>query len=106
MSERTGRVLQELDSLIEAAPAAERSSLVIQLAARLATLGAGLTGSPESAPAFSDGDCNLDVSEAARLLGMSKQWVYRNARRLPFARRIGRRLVFSRPGLVKWSARQ
>jgi predicted DNA-binding transcriptional regulator AlpA len=37
---------------------------------------------------------------------MSRDWVYRQGHSLPFARHIGRRLVFSEQGLDKWLARR
>lgn len=51
-------------------------------------------------------DENLPTDEAARRLGMSERWLYRNASRLPFTVRIGRRLVFSARGLDRWLERQ
>jgi predicted DNA-binding transcriptional regulator AlpA len=41
-------------------------------------------------------------------MGMSVPWLYREARagRLPFARRIGRRLVFDRAECTRWLARR
>ncbi len=48
-------------------------------------------------------DDNLSAADAARRLGMSRDWLYRNARRLPFAGRIGRRVVFSARGLERWN---
>jgi predicted DNA-binding transcriptional regulator AlpA len=50
----------------------------------------------------------LDVQDVMRATGMSRAWLYREARtgRLPFARRIGRRLVFDAAGLEKWLARR
>jgi predicted DNA-binding transcriptional regulator AlpA len=48
----------------------------------------------------------LDVEDVMARTGMSKAWLYREARagRLPFARRIGRRLVFDADGLERWLA--
>lgn len=56
-------------------------------------------GAPEA-------DENLAVTEAARQLGVSTRWLYREARRLPFAVKIGRRLLFSRRGLERWNRQQ
>jgi excisionase family DNA binding protein len=53
-------------------------------------------------PANGD-DRNLDAAEAARRLGISRDWLYRNAARLPFAVRIGRRVLFSAQGLDRWN---
>jgi predicted DNA-binding transcriptional regulator AlpA len=47
-------------------------------------------------------DENLDVSEAARRLGVSEVWLYRQ-KTLPFRVRIGGRVVFSARGLEKWN---
>jgi predicted DNA-binding transcriptional regulator AlpA len=44
----------------------------------------------------------LKVDDAAARLGMSREWVYRNGRTLPFARRIGRSVRFSAPGIDRW----
>ncbi len=58
-----------------------------------------------SAPPVSDA---LDVAEVMRRTGMSRGWLYREARagRLPFARRLGRRLVFDEAGLRRWLDRR
>lgn len=50
----------------------------------------------------------LDVGEVARRTGMSRDWVYREARagRLPFARKHGRRIVFDEAGLQRWLERR
>jgi predicted DNA-binding transcriptional regulator AlpA len=47
----------------------------------------------------------LAPPEAAALLGVTVSWLYRHARRLPFARRLSRKaLRFSEPGLRRWLA--
>ena len=38
-------------------------------------------------------DTLVDAESAAKLLGMSKEWVYDHADRLPFTRRVGRRTL-------------
>ena len=50
----------------------------------------------------------LAVTETAARTGMSRGWLYREARagRLPFARRIGRRSVFDEAGLNRWLTRR
>lgn len=57
-------------------------------------------------PDTSDSEDELvDARAASRLLGMSTHWIYRNASRLPFARRIGdRTLRFSVRGIRKYQA--
>lgn len=50
-----------------------------------------------------DPDTLLDVSAAAERLCVSRDWIYRHGKRLPFAVRIGRKhLRFSATGLDRW----
>jgi predicted DNA-binding transcriptional regulator AlpA len=44
-------------------------------------------------------DALLDVDEAAGRLGMSRSYLYRNASRFAFVRRVGRSLRFSANGI-------
>jgi excisionase family DNA binding protein len=54
-------------------------------------------------PSRSDeADQLLTVEEAARRLGVSKDWVYRRAARLPFTVRLGSALRFSAQGLARY----
>lgn len=48
----------------------------------------------------------LTPEEVAERLRVEKQWVYRRAKKWPFTRRLGRRLVIDAAGLEKWLARQ
>lgn len=51
----------------------------------------------------SEGDALLSIEQAASRLGVSRFWIYRNAKRLPFARRIGSRaLRFSSKGISRY----
>jgi predicted DNA-binding transcriptional regulator AlpA len=48
-------------------------------------------------------DRMLDAKEAAEILSMSEDWLYRHAKKLPFTRKVGRKMLrFSYHGLVKW----
>jgi len=47
-----------------------------------------------------------DVQTAAKILGVSKDWVYRHGRMLPFRVRIGRRVMFSPDGLQDYIRRR
>jgi predicted DNA-binding transcriptional regulator AlpA len=60
---------------------------------------------PAPRPAPSNG---LAVAAVMQRTGMSKDWLYREARagRLPFARRLGRRVVFDEAGLARWLERR
>jgi predicted DNA-binding transcriptional regulator AlpA len=62
---------------------------------------------PNGAGAYPISDA-LDVDAVAARSGMSKSWLYRQARagHLPFARRIGRRIVFDEAGLRRWMDRR
>ena len=45
----------------------------------------------------------LDPAEAAKLLSVSEDWLYHQAKRLPFTRKLGPRLLrFSYLGMIKW----
>jgi len=44
----------------------------------------------------------LDVSEAAKRLSASRDWVYRHAAALPFTVRNGRQLRFSSAGITRY----
>jgi predicted DNA-binding transcriptional regulator AlpA len=64
------------------------------------------THEPRSAPSGSSRA--LDVAAVSEQTGMSRDWLYREARagRLPFARRLGRRIVFDEAGLIRWLERR
>ncbi|MFY9531251.1 MAG: hypothetical protein WBC04_17725 [Candidatus Acidiferrales bacterium] len=47
----------------------------------------------------------LSVSETAGRMGVGKDYLYRNHRRLPFTRRVGRKLLFSSAGLDSYLKR-
>jgi excisionase family DNA binding protein len=52
-------------------------------------------------PAQSEHDELLGVTEAARRLGVSEDYLYRHAQEYPFTRRQGRKLLFSAQGIDK-----
>jgi predicted DNA-binding transcriptional regulator AlpA len=54
-------------------------------------------------PAVRAEDRLLDVEEAAQKLGVSKDWLYRRADKLPFTIRVSAaRLRFSEQGIERW----
>jgi hypothetical protein len=79
-------------------PVAELPALLGQIEEIRVTALARLTA-PGPAP---QSDELLDVDEAARKLGMSKDYLYRNHAALPFTRRMGKRLLFSSVGIEKY----
>ena len=73
------------------------------LAAQLASVEA--RGSVSSAATPDDDDEMLRVDEAADMLRKKPQWIYRNAPRLPFVKRISRKsLLCSKNGISRWLA--
>jgi len=44
----------------------------------------------------------LDSAEAAKILGLSKHWLYKNAGKLPFAIKVGGALRFEQRRLERW----
>jgi predicted DNA-binding transcriptional regulator AlpA len=45
----------------------------------------------------------LDIDEAAKLLSVSEDWLYHNLKKLPFARKLGPKMVrFSHAGIIRW----
>ena len=74
------------------------------LAAQLAAIDAGAGGSAKESLPESD-DEMLRIDEAAAMLRRRPQWIYRNAGRLPFVKRISRKsLLCSKNGISKWLA--
>lgn len=52
-----------------------------------------------------EGDHLLDAEEASKLLGMSRHWLYRHGKKLPFTRKLGpKNLRFSYQGIQKYLA--
>ena len=44
-----------------------------------------------------------DIDEAARILAVSPEWIYRNRKTLPFTRKLGHKLLrFSYAGMLRW----
>jgi predicted DNA-binding transcriptional regulator AlpA len=47
----------------------------------------------------------IEADEAAKVLGVSPDWVYRNAKKLPFTRKLGPKMLrFSASGIQKYLA--
>lgn len=61
---------------------------------------------PQAAEAAPGPDELLDVAEAARRLGRSTDFLYRNAHKYPFARRDGRAVRFSARGIERYIAKK
>jgi len=86
--------MSAINPSIVVVPTAELKAL-IEEAVRKA-IASGATGN--------DGDRLLEPAEAAKLLSVSEEYLYRNRKKLPFARKLGPRLLrFSHQGLLKWA---
>lgn len=88
--------------VVDALPADALPAIAMQLAALQGAVAARLAAGVRR----DDGpDRLLTVKQAAPVLGMSEDWLYRNADRLPFTRRTGRRTVrFSERALRRFVA--
>ena len=52
-----------------------------------------------------EADRMLDAKEASPMPSMSEDWLYRHAKKLPFTRKLGPKMLrFSYQGIVKWLA--
>ena len=90
------------DLPLEAIPQfrAELAKLDTLLQMRVALVGA--KGQRQEMP---EQDQWLTAKEAAPILGVTRRWLYRHAPKLPFARRVSRKVLrFSEPSLRKWQA--
>jgi excisionase family DNA binding protein len=94
--------LESVLDMAKSLPREDLPRLLGDLAEISATANARLTSSVVEARS----DEMLDVEEAARRMGVSKDYLYRHQKKFPFARRIGRKLLFSSVGLEKFLARR
>ncbi len=91
-------------------PVAEVPAVLNRLASLQSMLAARLTNEALSVPTPSPEppaaeDHLIDAKEAAKILGVKHSWLYRNAKRLPFTRKLSRKqLRFSKSGLHRWKA--
>ncbi len=89
-------------------PCEQVPDLVAELARAHAALLTVASRPPAAMPRTEDRaneDRMLDVEEAAAMLGVSKRWLYRHAKQLPFTRPISPKIVrFSRVGIQRWLA--
>src|SRR5262245_37775963 len=52
-----------------------------------------------------EADRMLDAQEAAKVLSVSEDWLYRHSKKLPFTRKLGPKMLkFSSNGIQKWMA--
>jgi predicted DNA-binding transcriptional regulator AlpA len=77
---------------------ADISAVAMALAGRMAQVAQRL------APTAASEKDLLDVREAAQMLGISPSWLQHRTK-LPFRRKIGAKVKFSRRGITEWSKR-
>lgn len=97
----------ELQTVLEQArtlPPAALPRLLADLREVEVTALARLT-TPLQAPAL-PADELLSVPQTATHLHCSEVYLYKNARKLPFARRLGKKLLFSRNGIEEYLRKQ
>ena len=101
-------LLEQPDRVSEV-PAGELPGLLVRLGALLAALAARQAASASNGnkalqvEPTDNRDRNLTADEAAKMLGMKKNWLYRHSGELPFTRRLSRRAVrFSEKGIRRW----
>ncbi len=83
-----------------AVPVTELAGFIGTLATANAIAISRLTPAPMPVPVKHDS--LISIEEAARRLGVSKDYIYRNHSRFDFARREGRRLLFSAKGIDEY----
>jgi hypothetical protein len=88
-------------------PSAEIPAAIAILAALSGALAARMLAAPMPAPAGAndESDTMLTTEEAAQLLRRSPKWIYRNAKRLSFVKRLSARsMVHSKRGIERYLA--
>jgi predicted DNA-binding transcriptional regulator AlpA len=90
-------------AVLELAPG-EAPAFVTRLAALLGVAGARLAVGGGNGAATRAEDRLLTAREVHQRTTLSVAYLYRHAAALPFARRIGRRVLFDEAALTKWLA--
>ena len=87
-------------------PARDAAALAAELATAQAALAARATEaltSPPCSPSAREEDRLLTPRETAAILGVKPRWLYTHANKLPFARRLSRKVLrFEEAGLRRW----
>jgi hypothetical protein len=95
-----------VQSLARTTPVGDLPALLGALEAVKAEVWCRLASPPPSPAISRPPDENVSVEEAGRRLGISDRWIYKHADRLPFVRKIGRRVLCSARALAEWNDRQ
>lgn len=93
--------LQSVLASLRQMPAEQLPELLGELEVVRATAMMRLT----SPPVVNQHDSLLSIEDAANRLGMSVKWLYANHPELPFARKQGKRILFSERGIDQYISR-
>ena len=95
------RLLDDPALAIDACTPAKQTALLAAAAMQTAIAASGLADAPaQAAPA-----APLSIDEAAAMIGKSRRWIFQNAARLQWAKRISRKTIMCDPeGLRRWIA--
>jgi hypothetical protein len=104
-------LLSKFESTLAEIEPPEAPALIVRLAACQQALAArmAMNGHGASAAAAESGDADrlLTLDEAAAALKVEPAWLKRRASKLPFARKLSRKVIrFSEAGLRRWQARR
>lgn len=82
----------------------EANKIAVNLGeAFLATMREAVRKEIQSLICEKESDRLLTAGEAVRILAVSPDWLYRNARKLPFSRKLGPKMLrFARLEIEKW----
>ena len=86
---------------VAAVPPGRIPALLSQLSALQTAIAARLVSADREETASTE-DTLLTVDQAAERLGVSKDWLFRRSRTLPFVVRLGRHLRFSNRGIDRY----
>jgi len=93
--------LVEDPAKVASVPPTRIPALLSQLSAVQSAMAARLISANRDEPASTE-DTLLTVDQAAERLGVSKDWLFRRSRTLPFVVRLGRHLRFSNRGIDRY----
>ena len=95
------RALVEDPAKVAKIPAGKIAALLSQLSALQGAIAARLISADRDETSSTE-DVLLTVDQAAERLGVSKDWLFRRSRTLPFVVRLGRHLRFSNRGIDRY----
>jgi len=94
----------ELQIVLDSLERMERDQLP-QLLGELETIRATALMKMSAPSSLPERDELLSIEAAADRMGVSTDYLYRNSKRLPFTRRMGRKLLFSSVGIDSYISR-